>query len=193
LISSDGHDVDTPTSGIHHCDGMNDHSYPTPGNTPTSTLSSAAAIGNFIFDGKYYDDFDDFLITQIGEDIQTEAEYWHVLLNYQHLKKGGCQVQTNPYDEVLWAFAPVKTRFLKLYIAPVIIREHAATASVIDAETGLPVPGVTVECVNDSFCIGGQTGLDGEVEVFFLSGIHAYVKAFEPNSVRSNLVQVEVI
>jgi hypothetical protein len=172
---------------------MNDHSYPTPGNTPTSTLSIAAAIGNFIFDGKYYCDFDDFLITQIGEDIQTEVEYWHVLLNYQHLEKGGCQVQTNPYDEVLWAFAPVNTRFLKLYIPPVVIREHTATASVIDAETGLPVPGVTVECVNDSFCIGGQTCLDGKVEVFFPSAIHAYVKAFEPNSVRSNLVQVEVI
>ena len=114
-------------------------------------------------------------------------------MNYRLLKKGGCQVETDPYDEVLWAFAPKKSRFLKLYITSLVIREHAATASVIDAKTEQPVPGVRVECVNDSFCIGGQTGPDGEVEVFFPSGVYAYVKAFEHNSVRSNVVQVEVI
>ena len=45
-----GHDVTTLDGGTHHCDGTNNHAYPTPGPTCTSALDSASQLFPFGWD-----------------------------------------------------------------------------------------------------------------------------------------------
>ncbi len=51
LIKTKGHVVTTPSGGTHQCNGLNNHSNPFPGPTPTSALDDASKQNDFPFDG----------------------------------------------------------------------------------------------------------------------------------------------
>lgn len=46
-----GHNITTPSGGTHECNGLNNHSNPQPGPTPSSALDDAARRSGFTFDG----------------------------------------------------------------------------------------------------------------------------------------------
>ena len=50
-ILTRGHVVSTPSGGAHECNGLNNHTNPLPGPTPTTALDDASRVANFTFDG----------------------------------------------------------------------------------------------------------------------------------------------
>jgi uncharacterized protein DUF4430 len=90
------------------CNGINVNApwNPVPGVVPTSASFDAMRIVNEPFDGVWYQQYEDFFVTQFGPDRQDVAssEYWGVLVNNVYTSVGGCQYQLDGDDEVLWAY-----------------------------------------------------------------------------------------
>ncbi|KLO20642.1 hypothetical protein SCHPADRAFT_816535 [Schizopora paradoxa] len=183
LIQTRGHVVTTPSGGTHQCNGLNNHSNPFPGPTPTSTLDDASKKNHFPFDGTFFDEFDDFLITSIGPDTQTDTEFWGLLVNFQFTAVGGCQQEVRPGQKVLWAFNAFNvTAFLDLTGPTVVKRGQTTTFEVIDGESGKPVAGAEV---------GGQlTDATGHVQLTFSKAGETSLKATKEGTIRSNALNV---
>ncbi len=187
-VKSRGHNVTTASGGTNRCDGTNNNRNPTPGNTPTATLDTAASQNGFTWDGTFTPQFDDYFITRIGPDAQTETQFWGILVNYQFIEVGGCQFQTQPNDEILFAFdAFNKENFLKL------TRDQSGplktntpfTVTVTDGQDGTPVEGATV---------GGQTtDANGQARITFSRRGKYQLKAERSDSIRSNAISVHIV
>jgi len=185
LIKTKGHVVTTPSGGTHQCNGLNNHSNPFPGPTPTSALDDASKQNDFPFDGTFFEEFDDFLITSIGPDAQTDTEFWGLLVNFQFTLVGGCQQEVGPGQKVLWAFNAFNvSAFLDLSGPTAVKPGQSATFRVIDGESGNPVAGADV---------GGQvTGATGHVQLTFDTAGETSLKASKDGTIRSNALNVLV-
>ena len=179
--------ITTASGGTHLCDGTNLGANPQPGNTPTDALDAASDLADFTYDGTFFPQFDDFFITRIASSAETSTQFWGLLVNYQFTPVGGCQFETKPLDEVLWAFdAFSKTYFLKASPADAVVAKGGTlTVTVIDGSTGVPISGATIG--------GAVTDSNGHAKLSFPSlGIFEY-KAERADSIRSNKVVVAVV
>jgi hypothetical protein len=180
-VTTDGHDVTTPSGGTHKCDGTNGGAEPSPGPTATAALDDAARQGGFDFDGEYGSfGIDDYFITRIAGDTRDESsEYWSLWIDFAFSDKGGCQKRVRQGDDVLWALVPFSAdRALKL--------EGPTTAT-----TGQPVR-VRVSNGADgageaAARVGSElTGPDGSATLTFNDAGVYRLKAEKENAVRSN-------
>jgi hypothetical protein len=180
-VTTDGHDVTTPSAGTHKCDGTNGGAEPSPGPTATAALDDASRLGGFTFDGEYGNfGIDDYFLTRIAQDTRDEAsEFWSLWIDYSFSDKGGCQKRVNQGDDVLWALIPFSVdRALKL--------EGPTTAT-----TGQPVRVRVSNGANGAgeaaARVGGAlTGPDGSAQLTFGDAGVYRLKAEKENAVRSN-------
>jgi hypothetical protein len=182
-VTTDGHDVTTPSSGTHKCDGTNGGANPSPGPTPTTALDDGARLGAYTWDGTWFDSFQDFLIDRVGPDSATQDQFWGQYVNSQPSQVGGCQQLVGSGDEVLWAFdAFSKQHVLRLSGPASATTNEAVDVTVVDGQNGSPISGADVA--------GVPTGPDGHATLRFGEpGVHR-LKASRADSVRSNAISL---
>lgn len=108
-ILSDVHKVKSLIdSQWRRCNGINVNTpwNTVPGVVPTSASADAMRIVDEPFDGVWYQQYEDYFVTQWGPDRQDEAnaEYWGIVVNNVFTNIGGCQYQLDGDDEVLWVY-----------------------------------------------------------------------------------------
>ena len=107
-------------------------------------------------------------------------------MNFEFIPVGGCQFQTEPKDNVLWAFdAFGKDFFLKLEGPRTARKGRPVTVTVTDGMTGEPLSGATIE--------DQVTNDQGEATFTFKSPGVKKVKAERDDAIRSNAIYVLVI
>lgn len=93
---------------LRRCDGINpnDSQNVVPGVTPTAVSADAMTLIGETFDGRWFNQFEDYFLTRWGPDEQDLAAgaQWGVLVNDVFTDVGGCQYQLDGNDEVLWAY-----------------------------------------------------------------------------------------
>lgn len=180
-VTTDGHDVTTPSGGRHKCDGTNGGAHPTPGPSATATLDDGARLGGFTWDGTYNQSFDDYLVERVGPDRATQSQFWGVFVNGTASQVGGCQQRVGQGDEVVWAFdAFSKSHALRLTGPGFAETGQPVAVRVTDSSNGSPIPGADVG--------GTATGGDGSATLSFAQpGIYR-LKAERADSVRSNVL-----
>ncbi len=187
-VTTDGHDVTTAAGGTHPCDGTNGNANPEPGPTATAALDDAARSGEFTFDGTFSSQFDDFFITRIGPDEQTDTAFIGIFRNFEPTPVGGCQQRVEPGDDVLFAYDAFvgenPKRTLALTGPNVTTVGQPITVTVTDGASGEPVSGATVD--------GTTTGADGTATVTLDEAGGARLKAERSGAIRSNSLFVEV-
>jgi len=182
-----GHDVTTKAGGTHRCNGLNKNENPIAGPTCTSALDDASRSQRvFSYDGEYFDDFDDFAISKIGNDEQTDTQFWGLLLNYQLSPVGGCQQQVRQGQDVLWAFDAFNKRFFLKARGPSVAQVGKPVVyTVVDGTTGNPI--------KDALIGGSTTDSAGKATVVFKERGKQVLKAELPDAVRSNGVVTLVL
>ncbi|MDQ3648458.1 MAG: fibronectin type III domain-containing protein [Actinomycetota bacterium] len=182
-VTTDGHDVTTPSGGTHKCDGTNGGANPSPGPTSTATLDDGARRGGFSFDGTYNAGFEDFLINRIGPDSNSSSEFWGHFQNFQLSNVGGCQQRVTTGDEVLWTYdAFSKQHALKLAGPDSARTGQAFGVRVTDGANGAPLAGASV---------GGKlTDAGGRATLGYAQPGVYRLKATRADSVRSPLLTV---
>ncbi|KAH8163950.1 hypothetical protein CIB48_g4295 [Xylaria polymorpha] len=183
-------EITTPSSGgAHLCDGTNNGAHDTPGTVPTTQLDAAAAAAGFGYDGDWYADFDDLLITRVAASTQTDAQFWGVLVNGAYVPTGGCQFEVGTGDETLFAFdAFNKDAFLKVEpeFAVAEAGKGVVRVTVTDAVTGDAQAGVAFG--------GGVTDANGSVTIPIPHNPGCYrFKATRPGALRSNAFYLTVV
>ncbi|MGH2745133.1 MAG: fibronectin type III domain-containing protein, partial [Thermoleophilaceae bacterium] len=179
-LTTDGHNVTTPSGGTHKCDSTNGNppANPTPGPSATAALDDGAKLAGFDFDGTYNSGFDDFFIERIGPNTNSPAKFWGLFVNSVSSSVGGCQQRAGQGDEVLWAYAAFGAAPLKLSGPPATTPGQSVQVRVTHGESGAPEPGATVG--------GATTGADGTASLSFAdSGIYR-LKADRSDAIRSN-------
>lgn len=178
-VTTDGHDVTTASGGTHHCDGTNGGVNPTAGPSATAALDDASKLGGFTWDGTYNQGFDDYFVSRVGPDPQTQSQFWGVFVNGVASQVGGCQQRVRQGDEVVWAFdAFSKSHALRLTGPASVTTGRQVAVRVTDSATGAPIAGAGIA--------GTVTGGDGNA-TFSLSDPGVYrLKAERSDSVRSN-------
>ncbi|KAG5636794.1 hypothetical protein H0H81_006815 [Sphagnurus paluster] len=177
-IFTRGHYVETALGGSHRCDGTNLGANPNPGPTVTSALDDASKLKRFVWDGKFYPQYEDYLVSNIAGVLQTESTYWGIYVNYRLAEVGGCQQQVKLDDEVLWAYGTFEQPPLKLSGPNVARVGRPITLTVTNGVTGAPVAGALVD--------GETSDAVGKVSLTFSNGGVKAVKAKKANSIRSN-------
>ncbi|THV06381.1 hypothetical protein K435DRAFT_743842 [Dendrothele bispora CBS 962.96] len=185
-IFTRGHNVTTVSGGTLHCDGTNHNENPYPGPTCTSALDDASKKANFTWDGTVFGNFDDFFITTIAEDSQTDTEFWGILLNFVFTPVGGCQQQIQHGDHVLWAFNAFNvSSFLKLE-GPHSVEVHTpAVFTVLDGMTGEAIEGANIR--------GVVSDKSGHVTLSFEHPGAVSLKADKMGTIRSNGIKLIII
>ncbi|KAI0864386.1 hypothetical protein F4860DRAFT_463888 [Xylaria cubensis] len=189
-IAAGPREITTPSSGgAHICDGTNNGANSNPGTVPTAQLDAAAALTGFDYDGDWYPDFEDFLITRIGSSAQTDTQFWGILVNGQYTPTGGCQFEVGTGDETLFAFdAFNKDVFLNVEpeYAVAEVGRGVVNVTVTDAMTGEPQAGVA---------FGGLvTDADGSVNLPVPNTPGCYrFKATRDGALRSNTFYLTVV
>lgn len=141
------------------CDGINELDPENVAPKVTPTLASVEAMSSFgeSFDGQWYEGYGDYFITRWGPDSQdtVAGAYWGILVNEIYTSVGGCQLQLDENDEVLWIWDAFKGRpTLALYPEEAHYSAGPRPVTAI-AHLGQPFP---VEVV--SFPDGGE-GIPG--------------------------------
>jgi hypothetical protein len=99
---------------FRHCNGLNplDPWNAAPAPVPTSVSSDAMRIIGLSFDGRWYNNFEDYFVTRWGPDADSdlEEEWWGVVVNNAFTSVGGCQYQLDSGDEVLWIYNAFTSR-----------------------------------------------------------------------------------
>jgi hypothetical protein len=181
-VTTDGHQVTTQASGTHPCDGTNNGAHPSPGPTATAALDDGARLNDFTWDGRWSDQFNDFLVTRIAGEAETSSQFWFFAVNFELGGAGGCQTRVNHGDEVLWIFdAFSKAHILKLAGPGAATTGAPLTVSVTDGGAA-PVSGASVG--------GAVTGADGKATLSFAEAGVYRLKAERADSVRSNSISV---
>ena len=209
-VSTCGHRVTTKTGGTRHCDGTNNDNNPCAGPTCTTALDDANKVANFGFDGyviwcalnkdclaeetnktksrrAFFQEFDDFLITTIGNETPKGEDYWALCLNSAIAPVGGCQQKVKKDDEVLFAYATLNVTkyFLKLYGPKFATINQPVVLTVSDGK-GTPIQNANVN--------GKKTDADGHVSLTFHEVGTQLLKAEKsPDSVRSNQLVINVV
>jgi hypothetical protein len=181
-VTTDGHQIATPSGGTHPCDGTNNGAHPSPVPTATAALDDGARLNNFTWDADWFPTFNDFIVKRVAGDVATSSQFWGYAVNFAFAQVGGCQMRVRQGDEVLWIFdAFNKAHVLKLTGPSTATTGAPVTVTVTDGD-GAPLPGATVG--------GMQTGADGKATLSFPEpGVHR-LKAERADSVRSNSLTV---
>jgi len=202
-IVSGPRNITTASGGTHRCNGLNFRANSQPGATCTSALDEVACRNNFTYDATWDDSFDDFFITRISSSSQTDTKHWGLLIDWKFANVGGCQQETKPGDYILWAYDAFNAEsFLQLYPDEQVGAEKAEGSIctplrlfVTDGLTGDPVVGATVQRLATAARSAGDVAVSDENGVatveFSLKGRY-YLKAVKLNSIRSNLVTIDV-
>jgi hypothetical protein len=180
-VTTDGHDVTTPSAGTHKCDGTNGGDPGPPGPTATAALDDAARQAGFTFDGEYGNfGIDDYFLTRVAQDTRDAAsEFWSLWIEFAFSDKGGCQKRVNQGDDVLWALIPFSTdRALKLTGPTTATTGQPVIVRVTNGANGAGEAGARVG--------GALTGADGSAQLTFASAGVYRLKAEKVNAVRSN-------
>jgi len=182
-VTSDGHDVTTPSGGTHPCDGTNAGAFPSPVPTPTAALDDAARANGVSWDADWFDSFSDFIVTRVGNESATSSQFWGLIVNGKFSSSGGCQVKLNQGDEVLYAFdAFSKTAVLRLAGPGTATVGQPLNVTVTDTQTDTPAANASVR--------GATTGADGVAAVTFdQEGVYR-LKAERSDAIRSNALVV---
>jgi hypothetical protein len=182
-VTTDGHDVTTPSSGTHKCDGTNNGANPSAGPTPTSALDDGSKLGTYTWDGTWFDSFEDFLVDRVGPDSATSSQFWGQFVNSEASQVGGCQQLVASNDEVLWAFdAFSKQHVLELSGPASATTNEVVEVQVVDGQDDSPVAAAEVG--------GTFTGPDGRATLQFgAPGVYV-LKAARDDSVRSNAISL---
>lgn len=186
------------------CDGTNNRLNSVPGATVIGALHSAAMQAAFTWDGwgtekmkkpdeqfficfrTYWPSFDDYSITQIGRDYQTNSKHWSILLNFEYIQVGGCQQQVEQGDQILFAYnVAKKSDFLQLKLSQETIPVGIPlTVIVADARTGAPISDATVA--------HQITDADGQAIIIFRRPGSEKLQAEHPDAVRWNTIFISV-
>jgi hypothetical protein len=182
-VTSDGHDVTTPSGGTHPCDGTNNGANPSPGPTPTAALDDAARANAVSWDADWFQSFNDFIVTRVANESATSSQFWGLVVNGKFAGSGGCQVRLNQGDEVLYAFdAFSKSAVLRLAGPGTATVGQPVNVTVIDTQSGSPAANASVH--------GATTGGDGVATLTFgEEGIYR-LKAERSDAIRSNALVV---
>jgi hypothetical protein len=91
---------DRAIGAIRPCDGTNNGANGSPVPTGTSATFDALALQGQGFDGDWYDQYDDYLISKLG----TETASWRLFGDNTFATVGGCQLRMGPggKSSVLW-------------------------------------------------------------------------------------------
>jgi len=182
-VTSDGHDVTTPSGGTHTCDGTNGGAFPSPVPTPTAALDDAARANGVNWDADWFQDFSDFIVTRVANESATSSQFWGLIVNGRFSNSGGCQVQLHQGDEVLYAFdAFAKSAILRLAGPGTATVGQPVNLTVTDTQSGTPAANASVH--------GATSGADGITAVTFgAEGIYR-LKAERADAIRSNALVV---
>ena len=179
-VTTDGHTITTPSGGTHPCDGTNNGAHPAPVPVATAALDDGARTNGFTWDGGWFPDFEDFLVSRVADESETSNQFWYFAVNFKLGDAGGCQTRVNQGDEVLWIFdAFSKAHILKLTAPGAATTGAPVTVSVTDGGSA-PISGASVG--------GAQTGADGKATLSFAEAGVYKLKAERSDSVRSNEV-----
>jgi hypothetical protein len=178
-VTTDGHAVTTAAGGTHPCDGTNGGANPTAGPTPTAALDDGARLGNFSWDGVWFDGFSDFSVDRVAGDAATTTQFWGSFVDGVQPSVGGCQFRLKDGQEVLWAFdAFSKARALRLSGPSAATVGQPIAVKVTDTADGAPLADADVR--------GSKTGADGVASLSFdQTGVYR-LKAERADAVRSN-------
>jgi hypothetical protein len=171
---------DEPCTGTN---GGNQGHYSGPGATPNTALDDAAATGAFSWYGPYDSGYEDFFVDTIAGEGSLNGPYWDARTNGISNDRGGCQIELQNGDEVLFAIDGFGKPGLKLSGPATAAPGQAVQGKVTDAQSGAPIAGATVG--------GATSGADGSVALgpFADRGDHD-LKADKPGTVRSNRLRV---
>ena len=107
-VTTDGHDVTTPSGGTHKCDGTNGGANPSPGPTPTAALDDGTrARRHYTWDGTWFDDFQDFLVDRVGRRVGPVGRVLGPVRELRAVAGRRLPDHRQAGDEVLWVFDPV--------------------------------------------------------------------------------------
>jgi hypothetical protein len=139
-----------------------------------------------IFYRTYFELYDDYSITRIGNTSQTSSKFWNALVDYKLLQVGGCQQKVKQGQDLLFAFdAFNKAHILKLETSQKIIKIGSPlTVTVTDGLTGEPIYGATVG--------GVRTNTLGHATITFRNLGAQRLKAERSDSIRSNGIMIAV-
>ena len=80
------------TGAIRRCDGTNNGGAPAP--TGTAATADALSIPGKGFDGQWYDEYEDYLISRLGDETRS----WRLFRNGGFAAVGGCQLRLDEGD-----------------------------------------------------------------------------------------------
>lgn len=195
-IISGPRNITTPSGGTHICDGTNNNANPFPGSTFTTTIDSSGRQEGFGFDGTYSNQFQDFFISSISQTTQTGNQFWGVLRNRVFTARGGCQEQSSPADEALWAFDAFAPNRVFLSTSPEyqVVRAGDTQSITVTILAGNPNSGNTIPAQGATFGTGTTAGSDGSLQITVPSTPGCYMyKAELSNAIRSNTFYLTVV
>ena len=109
-----------------------------------------------------------------------------MLVNFEFIPVGGCQFQTEPKDDVLWAFDAFGKDFFLALDGPKTARKgEPVTVTVTDGMTSEPLAGAMIE--------DQTTDEQGEATLTFTSSGVKKLKAERDDAIRSNAIYILVI
>ncbi len=85
------------TGAIRRCDGTNNGGTLAPTGT-AATVDALSLLGKG-FDGQWYDEYEDYLISRLADETRS----WRLFRNDAFTTVGGCQLRLGEGDRVLWA------------------------------------------------------------------------------------------
>lgn len=134
----------------------------------------------------YLDSFDDFFITTIDGNAQTDNQFWAIFVNFQASPVGGCEQIVEANDDILFAFDGLnKAHVLKLTGPTTVDVGSPVLLTVTDGQSGDPVAGADVN--------GQASDANGHVSFTYMRTGNQEFKAEKSDSVRSNRLIVDVI
>jgi hypothetical protein len=190
--------ISTPSSGgAHSCDVKDNGSnggFGTVAATPTAALYDAAVAHGLTFDASWSNSFSDFLVSQVGTDINggaPEFPSWGYAVNYTTAGVGGCQFQLAPGSEVLWAYNYFNLTHLLSLSGPAGVNAGVPfVVHVSDGQTGEPVSGAALGEVSGGVttAITSSPTTDAKGNATIVLGRAGVVtlKATRSDAVRSN-------
>jgi hypothetical protein len=143
------------------CDGINanDPQNTVPAVTPTSAAADAMASIGESFDGQWYEGFEDYFLTRWGPDAQDPGTgaYWGIIVNEVFTNVGGCQLQLDDGDEVLWVYDAFKGRpSIALFPAEAHYSAGPRPQTAV-AQLGVPFPVEVVSYADDEESVPGAS------------------------------------
>jgi hypothetical protein len=166
----------------------------TPSGTPTTALRDAAMADGLAFNAEWSTEFGDFLVTQVGSDVDEEKEpydSWGYAVNDTTAPVGGCQIALAPGNEVLWAYNYFNLHHLLSITGPASVDAGKSfSVHVVDGQTGQPISGAAIgemtAGVTTTIPGSPTTDANGNATITLAHAGSVTLKATQLESVRSN-------